>query len=202
MGMVGGGNEAFIGAVHRKAALMDGQVEFMAGALSSNPEKAKTSARALLLSEDRSYGTWQEMIEAETKLPSTERIDFVSIVTPNNMHFPIAKAFAEANINAICDKPMTYSLEEALELLKVVNNSGIVFALTHNYTGYLMVKQARHMVRNDEIGEVLKIVVEYPQGWLLTPLEKRGKNRQLGEQIQSKQESQIVSVTLVPIVKI
>lgn len=177
MGMVGGGNEAFIGAVHRKAALMDGQVEFIAGALSSNPEKAKASASALLLNEDRSYGTWQEMIETETKLPPTERIDFVSIVTPNNMHFPIAKAFAEANINVICDKPMTYSLEEALELVKVVNNSGIVFALTHNYTGYPMVKQARHMVRNGEIGEVLKIVVEYPQGWLLTPLEKEGQKQ-------------------------
>ena len=177
MGMVGGGNEAFIGAVHRKAALMDGQVEFIAGALSSNPEKAKASASALLLSGDRSYGTWQEMIEAETKLPPTERIDFVSIVTPNNMHFPIAKAFAEANIHVICDKPMTYSLTEALELVKVVNNSGIVFALTHNYTGYPMVKQARHMVRNDEIGKVLKIVVEYPQGWLLTALEKEGQKQ-------------------------
>lgn len=177
MGMVGGGNEAFIGAVHRKAALMDGQVEFVAGALSSNPEKAKASASALLLSEDRSYGTWQEMLEAETKLPPTERIDFVSIVTPNKLHFPIAKAFAEANIDVICDKPMTYSLEEAIELVKVVNNSGIVFALSHNYTGYPMVKQARHMVRNDEIGKVLKIVVEYPQGWLLTALEKEGQKQ-------------------------
>ena len=145
MGMVGGGRDAFIGAVHRSAALMDGKVEFIAGALSSDPEKAKASAQDLLISEDGSYGTWQEMVEKESKLPKGERIDFVSIVTPNFMHFPIAKAFAEA---------------------------GIVFALTYNYTGYPMVKQARYMVQGGELGEILKTVVEYPQGWLLTALEK------------------------------
>jgi len=177
MGMVGGGREAFIGAVHRSAALMDGKVEFVAGALSSNPEKAKASAQDLLISEERSYGTWQEMVEQELKLPAGERIDFVSIVTPNFVHFPIAKDFAEAGIHVICDKPMTYTLKEAKDLVKVVNNSGIVFALTHNYTGYPMVKQARHMVRSGEIGEILKFVVEYPQGWLLTPLEKEGQKQ-------------------------
>ena len=152
MGMVGGGRDAFIGAVHRSAALMDGKVEFIAGALSSDPEKAKASAQDLLICEDRSHGTWQEMVEKESKLPKGERIDFVSIVTPNFMHFPTAKAFAEAGINIVCDKPMTYTLEEAKELVNIVNNSGIIFALTHNYTGYPMVKQARYMVQGGELG--------------------------------------------------
>ena len=177
MGMVGGGNDAFIGGVHRSAALMDGQIDFVAGALSSSPEKAKASARMLFLSEERSYGSWQEMLEKESKLAEGEKIDFVSIVTPNHMHFPVAKAFAEAGIHVICDKPMTYSLAQAKELVQVVNKSGIVFALTHNYIGYPMVKQARHMVRNGEIGDILKFVVEYPQGWLLTPLEKEDQKQ-------------------------
>ena len=177
MGMVGGGKDAFIGAVHRSAALMDGKVEFIAGALSSDPEKAKASAQDLLISEERSYGTWQEMVEQESKLPDGERIDFVSIVTPNFMHFPIAKGFAEAGINVICDKPMTYTLQEAKDLVDIVNNSGVIFALTHNYTGYPMVKQARHMVGNCELGDILKIVVEYPQGWLMTALEEEGQKQ-------------------------
>jgi predicted dehydrogenase len=177
MGMVGGGRDAFIGAVHRSAALMDGKVEFVAGALSSEPEKSRASGRDLLLSDDRSYGTWQEMAEQEAKLPEGERIDFVSIVTPNFMHFPIARAFAEAGIHIICDKPMTYTLQEARDLVDIVNQTGVVFALTHNYTGYPMVKQARHMVRNGEIGDILKIVVEYPQGWLITALEADGQKQ-------------------------
>ncbi len=177
MGMVGGGNDAFIGSVHRSAALMDGRIEFVAGALSSNPEKAKASARELLLPEERSYGTWEEMLERESKLPEGEKIDFVSIVTPNYMHFPVAKAFAEAGIHVVCDKPMTYSLAQAKELVQVVNQSGIVFVLTHNYTGYPMVKQARHMVQNGDIGDILKFVVEYPQGWLLTPLEEEDQKQ-------------------------
>jgi predicted dehydrogenase len=177
MGMVGGGRDAFIGAVHRNAALMDGKVEFIAGALSSVPEKAKASARDLLISEERSYGTWQEMVNQESKLPEYERIDFVSIVTPNFMHSPIAKAFAEAGIHVICDKPMTYSLAQAKELVQVVNKSGVIFALTHNYTGYPMVKQARHMVRTGELGDILKIVVEFSQGWLMTALEDEGQKQ-------------------------
>jgi predicted dehydrogenase len=177
MGMVGGGTGAFIGAVHRSAALMDGKVEFTAGALSSNPEKAKISAQNLLLSEERSYGTWQEMVEKESKLADGERIDFVSIVTPNVMHYPIAKAFAEAGIHIVCDKPMTYTLEEAKDLVKIVSHADIIFALTHNYTGYPMVKQARHLVRTGELGGVLKVVVEYPQGWLLTALEADGQKQ-------------------------
>ena len=162
MGMVGGGRDAFIGAVHRNAALMDGKIEFIAGALSSDPEKAKASAQDLLISEERSYGTWQEMVKQESKLPDGERIDFVSIVTPNFMHFPIAKGFAEAGINVICDKPMTYTLGEAKDLSNIVNNSGVIFALTHNYTGYPMVKQARHMVRTSELGDILKISQSSP----------------------------------------
>jgi predicted dehydrogenase len=177
MGMVGGGRDAFIGAVHRSAALMDGKIEFIAGALSSDPGKAKASAQDLLISEDRSYSTWQEMVEKESKLSEGERIDFVSIVTPNFMHFPIAKSFAEVGINIICDKPMTYTLAEAKELVSIVDNSGIIFGLTHNYTGYPMVKQARYMVQSGELGEILKIVVEYPQGWLLTALEKDGQKQ-------------------------
>ena len=177
MGMVGGGNDAFIGVVHRKAAIMDGKIEFVAGALSSNEQKAKESGRALYLPEDRSYGSWQEMLEKELLLPEWERIDFVSIVTPNYLHFPIAKAFIEAGISVICDKPMTYSLQEAIELVRLVDVHGVTFALTHNYTGYPMVKQARHMVKNGELGELLKVVVEYPQGWLLAPIEEEGQKQ-------------------------
>lgn len=175
--MVGGGRDAFIGAVHRNAALMDGKIELVAGALSSEPAKAKASARDLYVSGERAYGTWQQMVENEQKLPEGERIDFVSIVTPNFMHYPIAAAFAEAGINVVCDKPMTYTLQEAKDLAGIVENSGIIFALTHNYTGYPMVKQARHMVCSGDLGEILKIVVEYPQGWLMTALEEEGQKQ-------------------------
>ena len=174
MGMVGGGIDSFIGAVHREAALMDGQIEFVAGALSSNPEKALASAKELMLSENRSYTSWQEMLEQELSLPEAKRIDFVAIVTPNHVHFPVAKAFVEAGFNVICDKPMTLTLAEALELTRLVNDNDVVFALTHNYTGYPMVKQAQHMAKTGEIGDLLKVVVEYPQGWLLKPIEKEG----------------------------
>jgi len=177
MGMVGGGNDAFIGGVHRTAALMDGTVEFTAGALSSTAEKSLASGRALMLPEDRTYGTWEEMVEREAALPEGERIDFVSVVTPNHTHFPVAAAFAEAGFHIVCDKPMTLTLEEARRLVSIVESTGIVFALTHNYTGYPMVKQARHMVRTGEIGDVLKVVVEYPQGWLLQAIERDGQKQ-------------------------
>jgi predicted dehydrogenase len=177
MGMVGGGKDAFIGGVHRRAALMDGKIELAAGALSSDPARAAASARELMLPAERSYGTYTEMAEAESKKPPGERIDFVSIVTPNKMHFPVARTFAELGIHIICDKPMTYSLAEAKQLVDVVETSGIVFGLTHNYTGYPMVKQARHMVQNGQLGEILKIVVEYPQGWLLAPIEQQGQKQ-------------------------
>tara|TARA_Y100000996_G_scaffold274426_1_gene216312 strand:- start:278 stop:1435 length:1158 start_codon:yes stop_codon:yes gene_type:complete len=174
MGMVGGGKESFIGAVHRKAALMDGKIDFVAGALSSNRRKSMESAEELFLSENRSYGSWIEMLDKESKLPQSDRIDFVSIVTPNHTHYPIAKAFLESGFNVVCDKPMTYSLSEAKDLIRIVEKSNLVFALTHNYTGYPMVKQARYMVENGDLGEIIKIIVEYPQGWLLSPIEKKG----------------------------
>jgi predicted dehydrogenase len=174
MGMVGGGRDAFIGAVHRKAAALDGEIEFTAGALSSSPEKAKASGRDLGLADDRNYGSWQEMLERELARPEGERIDFVSIVTPNHVHFPVAKAFAEAGIHVICDKPLVHTVAQARELMRVVEASGVVFAVTYNYTGYPMVKQARHMVREGRLGELRKVIVEYNQGWLATKVEETG----------------------------
>ena len=177
MGMVGGGRDAFIGAVHRRAAIMDGGVELVAGALSSDPEKAKASGRDWYLPEARNYGSYREMAEKESKLPSGERIDFVSIVTPNYMHFPVAKTFLEAGFNVVLDKPMVLSSDEARQLMALVEKTGAVFALTHNYTGYPMVKQARHMVQTGKLGKIQKVVVEYPQGWLLTKLEDTGQKQ-------------------------
>jgi len=177
MGMVGGGRDAFIGAVHRRAAIMDGGVELVAGAFSSTPEKSKASAQDLYVPASRAYGTYQEMIEQESKLPEGERIDFVSIVTPNHMHYPVAKAFVEAGFNVACDKPMVNTIEQALDLVKAVHERGVVFAVTHNYTGYPMVKQARCMVQNGELGEIRKIIVEYPQGWLMTLAEATGSKQ-------------------------
>ncbi len=174
MGMVGGGSGAFIGAVHRRAAIMDGEVEFVAGALSSNREKALASGRALGLPEDRNYGTWHEMIEGELALPEEERLDFVSVVTPNHVHFPVAHAFAEAGFNVVLDKPMVHDSGQAQTLIDVVEKTGIVFAVTYQYTGYPMVKQARHMVRTGHLGEVRKVIVEYNQGWLASKLEESG----------------------------
>jgi predicted dehydrogenase len=174
MGMVGGGSGAFIGAVHRRAAIMDGEVEFVAGALSSSREKALASGRAWGLPEDRNYGTWHEMIEGELALPEEERVDFVSVVTPNHVHFPVAHAFAEAGFNVVLDKPMVHDSEQAQKLIDEVEKTGIVFAVTYQYTGYPMVKQARHMVRTGQLGEIRKVIVEYNQGWLATKLEESG----------------------------
>ena len=177
MGQVGGGRDAFIGAVHRRAAQLDGTVALVAGCFASTPEKSIASGRDLYLSDNRIYGTYQEMIEGELKLPEGERIDFVSIVTPNHMHFPIAKAFLEAGFNVVCDKPMTLNSAEANALIDAVEKSGKVFALTHNYTGYPMAKQARWMVQQGMLGKVQKIVVEYPQGWLLNAIEAEGQKQ-------------------------
>lgn len=171
MGMVGGGRDAFIGSVHRKAATMHGGVELVAGALSSTPEKSKLSARDLYLPEDRAYGTWEEMLERESRLPKDERIDFVSIVTPNHLHYPIAKAFVDAGFNVVLDKPMVHTSDQANSLIDAVEKAGVVFAVTYNYTGYPMVKQARHMVRQGMVGEIRKVIVEYSQSWLATKLE-------------------------------
>ena len=177
MGMVGGGRGSFIGAIHRKAALMDGQVEFVAGALSADPENAKLSGEDLYLPTSRSYTSWQQMLEQERNLSSDERIDFVSIVTPNNLHYPVAKAFIEAGIAVVCDKPMTLTLDEARSLVELVDKTGVIFALTHNYTGYPMVKQAKHMISQGDLGDLLKVVVEYPQGWLLESIEEEGQKQ-------------------------
>jgi len=173
-GMVGGGPGAFIGAVHRKAAALDGEIELVAGAFSSDPEKSRQQGEELLLNSSRVYSSYQEMAEQESLLPDGERIDFVSIVTPNHVHFHVAKVFIEAGFHVVCDKPMTNTLEDAESLCKLVSKYGTVFALTHNYTGYPMVKQARELVRNGELGEIRKVVVEYPQGWLATLLEAEG----------------------------
>jgi predicted dehydrogenase len=165
-GMIGGGIGAFIGPVHRSAATMDGLAEYVAGAFSSDPDKSRRSGEALFLAPDRVYGDYRKMAEREAGRPAGERLDYVSIVTPNVLHFDVARTFLEAGFNVVCDKPMTYTLEQALELRKVVQRTKKVFALTHNYTGYPMVKQARQMVRDGVLGRVNKIVVEYPQGWL------------------------------------
>ncbi len=173
-GMVGGGPGAFIGAVHRMAAALDGAMELVAGAFSADPGKSRQQGAELLLDPARVYTSFAEMAEKEAALSDGERIDFVSIVTPNHVHFPAAKVFIEAGIHVVCDKPMTNTLENAEALCRLVHHHGVEFALTHNYTGYPMVKQARAMVAAGEIGEVLKVIVEYPQGWLATPLERTG----------------------------
>lgn len=164
--MVGGGLDAFIGAVHRRAAGFDNEIELVCGVFSSSPDKSKATGHALYLPENRVYSSFEEMIEREKALPEGERMDFVSIVTPNHMHFPPAKMALENGFHVMCDKPMTLNLEEAKELAQIVEKSGLVFGLTHNYTGYPMVKEARDMVRNGKLGKIRKVVVEYPQGWL------------------------------------
>jgi predicted dehydrogenase len=177
MGLVGGGQGAFIGTVHAKAAIMDNRAVLVAGALSSDPARAKASAADFDIKPERAYGSYQEMAGAEAKLSPAERIDFVSVATPNHTHFEIAKAFAEAGFNVLCDKPLTFDLAQAEELAKVVNKTGVVFGVTHNYTGYPLVRQARDMVRGGELGEVNAIRAFYIQGWLRRRLEKEGQKQ-------------------------
>ena len=176
-GMIGGGRGAFIGAVHRIAALMDGQAELVAGAFSSDPARSKASGADLALDPARVYGSFREMADAEKALPPEQRLDFVVIVTPNHQHFPPAKLFLESGFNVVCDKPVTFNVQEARALQKVVARSGKVFALTHNYTGNVMVKQARAFVRAGKLGQIRKVVVEYPQGWLATAVEQSGQKQ-------------------------
>lgn len=177
MGMVGGGIGAFIGAVHRMAAALDGEIELVCGAFSSSPEKSRASGAELGIPPERVYGTYQDMIEGEKNLPADKRMQFVSIVTPNHAHFGPANMALENGFHVICDKPVTFNLKEALDLEKTIQKTGLLFALTHNYTGYPMVKQARQMVRHGEIGAIRKVVVEYPQGWLSTNLEADGQKQ-------------------------
>ncbi|MEM9280647.1 MAG: Gfo/Idh/MocA family oxidoreductase [Verrucomicrobiota bacterium] len=177
MGMVGGGRGAFIGQVHRMAANLDGQIELVAGAFSSDPEKSRLSGEDFFLEPNRVYGTYNEMAEREAALPVGERIDFVSIVVQNHLHFEVAKTFLEAGIHVVCDKPMTFSLSEAYDLREIVKRSGLIFALTHNYTGYPMVKEARRMVKDEELGRILKVVAEYPQGYAVGDVEGEGQGK-------------------------
>jgi predicted dehydrogenase len=174
MGMVGGGQGAFIGGVHRMAAALDGQIELTAGCFSRDYENTKKTGKELYLDKDRCYSTFEEMAESEAKLPEDKRIDFVSIVTPNKMHFPIAKTFLEKGFHVVCDKPMTFTLEEAEELVRIVEKTGLVFTLTHNYTGHPLVRHARKLFADGEFGTVRKVIAEYLQEFLCTPQEKLG----------------------------
>ncbi|MCB0416593.1 MAG: Gfo/Idh/MocA family oxidoreductase [Bdellovibrionaceae bacterium] len=175
MGMVGGGREAFIGAVHRMAAGLDGLIELSAGAFSSDPQKSQNSGKDLFLPAERVYDNYRELFEKERVRP--DRMDFVSIVTPNHTHFDIAMAALDAGFPVMCEKPMTFNLEQAQMLRDKVSKSGLLFGLTHNYTGYPMVKEARALVASNSFGKIRKVVVEYPQGWLSTPLETSGQKQ-------------------------
>jgi predicted dehydrogenase len=175
LGMVGGGPGGFIGAVHRIAARLDDRFELVAAALSSDPERARAAALDLHILPERAYGSFAEMAAAEAA--RKDRIDAVSVVTPNHLHYPVAKAFLEAGIHVICDKPLTTTLEDALDLAQIVHRTGLLFAVTHNYTGHPMVRQAREMVVNGELGAIRVVQVEYAQDWLSTPLEKTGQKQ-------------------------
>jgi predicted dehydrogenase len=174
MGMVGGGKDAFIGAIHRHAAFMDGLIELVCGALSINPEIARDSGKSLFLAEDRIYLNYEEMINKESKLPEAKRMDFVTIVTPNFAHFAPAMLALDKGFNVVIEKPITFSLDEAKQLKKKLDETGLILCLTHTYSGYPMVKQARAMVQEGALGKIRKIWVEYPQGWLSKLTEREG----------------------------
>lgn len=175
--MIGGSLDAFIGAVHRKAAALDGEIELVCGAFSSDPKKSKATGEALYLNPHRVYGSYAEMIEKEKNLPADQRMDFVSIVTPNHVHFAPAKMALENGFHVIIDKPLAFSVAEAKALKKVVEKTGLILALTHTYTGYPMVKEAKDFIASGKLGKVRKVFVEYPQGWLSTFLEKDGNKQ-------------------------
>ena len=169
MGMVGGGPGAFIGGVHRAAARLDGKIELVCGAFSTKPENNKAMASELFLPEEKCYNSYQEMFEAESRLPEGERMDFVAVTTPNSTHFPIAVAALEHGFHVICEKPMTFTLEEALALRDKVRETGLVFALMHNYSAYPMIRQMKKMIEDGKIGTLRKIVATYDLGWLASP---------------------------------
>ncbi|MDE0555600.1 MAG: Gfo/Idh/MocA family oxidoreductase [Candidatus Poribacteria bacterium] len=177
MGMVGGGQGAFIGGVHRIAATLDQQIEVVAGCFSRDPENTQITGAELYLNPNRCYDSYAEMAAAEARLPEDERIDFVSIVTPNISHFETAKTFLDAGFHVVCDKPMTYSLEEAEALVQLVEDSGLVFALTHNYTGHPLVRHARALFAEGSMGQIRKVIVEYLQDFLMVPHEKLGQKQ-------------------------
>ncbi len=174
MGMVGGGKDAFIGAIHRIAANMDGLIELSCGVFSINPEIAKDSAESLFIPADRTYFSYEEMIKKESELSADKRIDFVTIVTPNFAHFAPAMMALDHGFNVVIEKPMTFTLDEAKQLQKKVEETGLILCLTHTYSGYPMVKQAKAMVHENKLGKIRKIVVEYPQGWLSKLSEREG----------------------------
>ena len=176
-GMVGGGRGAFIGAVHRIAANMDGQIELVCGAFSADPDKSKASGGDLYLPANRCYGSFEEMIKAEAALPEGERMDFVAIVTPNHMHFPPAKMALEHGFHVLSDKPATFNLAQAKALGVLIKKTELLYGLTHNYTGYPLVKEARDLVKAGKLGKIRKVVVEYPQGWLATRIEAGGQKQ-------------------------
>ncbi|CAG5069467.1 hypothetical protein DYBT9623_02203 [Dyadobacter sp. CECT 9623] len=177
MGMVGGSLDAFIGGVHRRAAIMDGEIELVCGAFSSDPAKSKETGKALYLPEHRVYNDFEEMIAKEKQLPEGERMDFVAIVTPNHVHHAPTKLALENGFHVVCDKPITLNTEEAEEIVALVEKTGLIFCLTHNYTGYPMVKEARELIASGAIGKVRKVIVEYPQGWLATLVEVTGNKQ-------------------------
>jgi predicted dehydrogenase len=189
MGMVGGGQGAFIGGVHRMVAALDQQIELVSGCFSREAANTLETGARLYLDPKRCYRSYQEMAESEAKLPAERRIDFVSIVTPNNLHFPVAKKFLESGFHVVCDKPLTSSLDEARELARLVQKTGLVFALTHNYTGAPLVRHARELFRSGEMGAVRKVIVEYLQDWLARPQEKEG-NKQAIWRLDPKQAGQ------------
>jgi predicted dehydrogenase len=174
MGMVGGGLSSFIGPVHRKAAGIDGEIELVCGAFSINPEESRETGKALYLDSKRVYNTYQEMFEKEKTLPPDQRMDFVSVVTPNHVHFGPSKMALESGFHVLVEKPIAFSVEEAKELQKIVSKTGLLLGLTHTYTGYPLVKEARQMIKAGKLGKIRKVYVEYPQGWLSTLLEGTG----------------------------
>jgi predicted dehydrogenase len=178
MGMVGGGSGAFIGAIHRMAAALDGQIELVCGAFSSDAVRSQESGEALHLELSRCYGSYEQMFEQEAQLPANERMDFVAIVTPNHLHFPVAKMAIEYGFHVMSDKPATIDLAEALSLEGLLKESDCLYALTHTYTGYPMVKEARQRVLSGELGSITKVLVEYPQGWLANPSDEGTKQAQ------------------------
>lgn len=160
-GMVGGGPGGFIGGVHRKAAALDGEIELVSGAFSSKPEKSIEKGKSLCLDPARVYGSYKEMAKKEAGLPEDERIDFVSIVTPDYLHFPVAKEFIIRGFNVVCDKPMVKDLKEAKELVELVKKYDVLFEVTYNYTGYPMIEQARELIKQGELGEIIEVIMEY-----------------------------------------
>lgn len=176
-GMVGGGRDAFIGGVHRMAMRLDGEIDLVAGAFSSTAAKSRISREELLLDSKRVYPDYQTMAVEEAKLPPGEQVDFVTVVTPNRMHVPVCQAFLEGGFHVVCDKPLGVNLPEVVALRETVRRTGRIFALTHNYSGYPMVKQARALVRNGALGEIRKVVTEYSQGWLHQLIDAEGQKQ-------------------------